>query len=296
MNATQPNGNRRVIRLNFNLPRRASRNMAGFDFEPGAFDQSHEEDDLSAETDWRWSREPSPAPDVPTRHPKYYIDEGNVVFLVENRLLKIHRFFLTRESDFFQTLFTLPPPEGVLEGSSDTHPIHLGENMNITLKQIEAFLNYIYQGMHDDRRVSLSEWTALLSIASRLDCRRMKRRALREIESADPPMDPIQRIRLATEHDVSEWLRPAYEAICQREDAISPDEAEQIGARTTALLAMARELVRARPPMRMSSAAGPSRFHHPTLGWIPVGARIPGGALFEPEEVTRVVNEVFGRL
>lgn len=68
------------------------------------------------------------------------------IIQVENRLFRVHRYFLTRESGFFHDMFSLPQAQGVVEGSSDDNPLPFGQTMNITLQEIEAFLNYIYHG------------------------------------------------------------------------------------------------------------------------------------------------------
>lgn len=52
---------------------------------------------------------------------------------------------------------------------------------------------------------------------------------------------PIERLELATRFSVDEWLMPAYEELCMREDFITLDEAERIGGRKTAVIALARE-------------------------------------------------------
>ena len=65
---------------------------------------------------------------------------------VEDRLFKIHRYFLQRESAFFQQLFKLPQSEGSEEGTTDGQPILLGSSMQVTLKEMEAFLNFVYYG------------------------------------------------------------------------------------------------------------------------------------------------------
>ena len=62
---------------------------------------------------------------------------------------------------------------------------------------------------------------------------------------------------LAVKHSVDPWLIPAYCDICERTEPLSDQEAEKLGAVTTARLARARELLRrsGRPfPLLMDSA------------------------------------------
>lgn len=111
----------------------------------------------------RWSRPSSPVPIIPRPHKKYYIDDPMVVFLVrtlaidyadhrcihpesfqvEGRLIRVHRYLLERESGFLRDMFALPP-EANPEGLTDDRPILLGQSMGVTLKDVEALLNYIY--------------------------------------------------------------------------------------------------------------------------------------------------------
>jgi BTB/POZ domain len=64
---------------------------------------------------------------------------------VENQKYKIHRYFLVRESDFFEDLFSLPQPGDTnsVEGSDDEHPIILPET---TIAEIENLLRFFYFG------------------------------------------------------------------------------------------------------------------------------------------------------
>ena len=49
---------------------------------------------------------------------------------------------------------------------------------------------------------------------------------------------------LGVKHSVDSWLVPAYSDICERTDPLTDQEAEKLGAITTARLARARELLR----------------------------------------------------
>lgn len=56
-----------------------------------------------------------------TRHPTLWIDDGNVVLVVENTGFRVHRSTLLRHLAFFQAMFSLPQPaatsqEGLSEG------------------------------------------------------------------------------------------------------------------------------------------------------------------------------------
>lgn len=62
---------------------------------------------------------------------------------VEDTFFKVHRYFLTRESEVFRTMFSCPSSEDGQEGVDDSKPIHLP---GVTSRQFEALLEFFYEG------------------------------------------------------------------------------------------------------------------------------------------------------
>ena len=62
---------------------------------------------------------------------------------VENTFFKVHRYYLTRESEVFRTMFSCPSSEHGQEGVDDSKPIHLP---GVTSRQFEALLDFFYEG------------------------------------------------------------------------------------------------------------------------------------------------------
>ncbi|KXN86490.1 hypothetical protein AN958_10004 [Leucoagaricus sp. SymC.cos] len=60
-----------------------------------------------------------------TRDDTYYFEDGSCVLLVEDTLFNVHRSVLSRDSSSFKTMFSLPPGEHPVEGTSDDNPIVL---------------------------------------------------------------------------------------------------------------------------------------------------------------------------
>lgn len=58
---------------------------------------------------------------------------------VEDTFFKVHRYFLTRESEVFRTMFSCPSSEDGQEGVDDSKPIHLP---GVTSRQFEALLEF----------------------------------------------------------------------------------------------------------------------------------------------------------
>lgn len=96
-----------------------------------------------------------------TRHERFYLQDGNVILLVrvplrflsihfintriiqvENVLFRIHKYIVSRDSQTFADMFTVPaPPDTAPEGSTDENPIELFEQSKADL---ECFLEIMY--------------------------------------------------------------------------------------------------------------------------------------------------------
>ncbi|OBZ76036.1 hypothetical protein A0H81_03086 [Grifola frondosa] len=191
--------------------------------------------DLLDLSDLLWTEE------LQSHHHKYYFDDELSVFLVEGRFFKVHRYFLIRESEFFRTLFQLPSGEKDAEGRTDETAIPLHD---VKRCEFESFLDFLYEGMHKHQVSTLSYWINILSISTRFVCDKMRDRAIEEIDNYHTPINPVEKIVIATKFDVSKWLAPSYEAVCQRDHPLNIAEAQKLGLATTVLLAQARERIR----------------------------------------------------
>ncbi|KZS87765.1 hypothetical protein SISNIDRAFT_419059 [Sistotremastrum niveocremeum HHB9708] len=176
----------------------------------------------------------------PSRHVEYYFEDGNLVLLVENHLYNLHRGILTRHSDVFSAMLSVPRPNGEPEGSSDMNPIRLE---SIKSPDFEKLLWILYPpiiGQH--RPKTLSQWTSILGLSHLWEFRGVFQLALREIEPL--ASDPVDRILIARRYDVChDWLLPAYTSLCERSDPITLDEARLLGLDVLARLAQAREAI-----------------------------------------------------
>jgi len=220
----------------------------------------------------------------PSHDPEYYLHDDMAIFLVDHRLYKVHRHFLERESEIFRWMFLCPPrPEGA-EGRADDKPIPLPGVMR---HEFKALMDYFYNGMHDDFKFSLDEWISILSISSRYDMDTIRQRAIRQIISHRPRIDPVVKIALAEKHNIPDWLASAYASLCQRANPLEEWEAERLGMRVAVKLARAREAVRefsSRPPSPRENV-----WPEPT----PAEPTFPDYEPYDASHVMRIVNEVF---
>jgi len=221
-------------------------------------------------------------------------------------------------------MFSLPVgtsgSSGVTEGKSDTSPIEIP---GVTNQEMESFLGFVYFGMHDEHISTLESWVSLLSFSTRFICDKIRARSIRELEAIQSRVDPIERIVLAVQHNIPQWLSGAYQELCQRHDPLSVEEGERLGLPTVIKLMKAREILLSPPDIRdprwtsrmsrtpgMSSTSahsGLARMQLPRMQLLeggPVQPLWPSDDVFgplhtgvesrfDPQRVADVVKEVF---
>ncbi|KAI0280354.1 hypothetical protein BGY98DRAFT_914803, partial [Russula aff. rugulosa BPL654] len=157
---------------------------------------------------------------------------------IDGEKYKIHRYFLTRESEFFRDLFSLPQPESPNAEGSDDNPIQVPETPTL---EFENLLRFFYFGMHDDYTPSLTDWIAMLSISTRLIFEKVRERAIKEITARLDEIEPFELIGIAVKYDVEKWLKPAYRRIVTRSNLISHQEALKVPFPMAVMLMRSRE-------------------------------------------------------
>ena len=173
-------------------------------------------------------------------------------------MYKIHCYFLTRESEFFNDLFSLPQPEdsATVEGSDD-NPIKLPETPRAEIENLLRFFYFGYKTchlevcggltvnlnlrMHNDYVASLTDRIAILSISTRLIFEKVRERAIKEITAQLDQIEPFELIELAIKFDVEQWLKPAYRRIVTRTNPITHAEAAKVPFPMAVMLMRSRE-------------------------------------------------------
>lgn len=185
-------------------------------------------------------------------------------------------------------MFSCPPGQEMIEGITDDRPICLP---GVTRVEFRALLDFFYNGYvgeisifhkNPNRRhlkiIFLQHARRPQIIVGYMD--RIRQRAIRQIISHRVGIDPIEKIVLAEQHDIADWLPSAYASLCQRVNPLEEWEAEKLGLRTTVKLARAREAVRELEPL--------DRCPVPRDSDDAVEDRI-----YDPYKVSRIVDEVF---
>lgn len=101
-----------------------------------------------------------------------------------------------------------------------------------------------FRSVYEPDAVELHEWITLLDISTHLQFPKIRRWAIREITTQFSDLDAVTVIVLATKHDVPQWLTPGYAELCRRQEPIDDNEAEELGAKITARVGRAREIIR----------------------------------------------------
>ncbi|KAF5365925.1 hypothetical protein D9758_006684 [Tetrapyrgos nigripes] len=199
------------------------------------------------------SRPPAPYLDVPLyisrrRHPRFYFPDGNVLFLVENTIYKVHRYFFQRDSAIFDAMFTLPSPPGESpEGESDENPICLH---GISSQDFDRLLSILYPlDFLEYEMKTVEEWTSILDLASRWDFSSLCRLAVNNLYTITSAADKIY---LGHMYEVTEWLVPAYTELCVRQEPLTLQEGRRLGVDITTSIGQVRHQIRYRSNLNRS--------------------------------------------
>ncbi|KAF5355550.1 hypothetical protein D9758_006304 [Tetrapyrgos nigripes] len=185
---------------------------------------------------------PSPVTSFPDEEPvkavrdkRFYF--SNVIFQVEDTLYNVPRQPFMRESDVFHDMFSLPLAENRRnEGLSDEEPVLL---QSVSKADFERLLSLMLPDAGEDFIPTLDEWISILKLSTLWDMPRIRERAIKRMV---PLMqDPIQKIEIAREYEIDDWMLPALNQLVQRDEALSVEEGKKLGLEYTLKLASIRE-------------------------------------------------------
>jgi hypothetical protein len=173
------------------------------------------------------------------RHEEYYFRDGNICFLVENRIFRLHRFFFERESDYFRDRLG-PSNEG--EPGEDGSPNSPYRICDVTSEEFAQFVWVWYNPKYSFAKQSREKWLTILRVATRWRFHEIRKLAIRHLE--EMAFQPIEKISIYKEYDVDhELLLPAYVSLCRSPTLPSPAEGKILTLETVLKIASAREQV-----------------------------------------------------
>lgn len=152
------------------------------------------------------------------------------------------RYYFAHASDIFSATFSLPPgQDSTQEGSSDACPFVLE---GVSRADFKGLLRVMYplQMPHlgADMALPRKDWIAALKLATMWNFRNIRQIAISKL-SADTGIDPVDKVVLAKEYKVPDWLLAGYHELVKRNTPITPAEAARLGLETTVYLFHVRE-------------------------------------------------------
>ncbi|KAF8910792.1 hypothetical protein CPB85DRAFT_1194044, partial [Mucidula mucida] len=202
-------------------------------------------------------------------HDEYYLTGGDLFFLVQQYLFRVHRYFFERESTFFKGELTTPASPGESRrGTSEGNAVVLD---GVSSQEFAKFLWVFYNPKYSLYHATPEDWTTILMLAHRWSFPEVKKLAIRELEKLE--MADIQRIHVYQTYDVNRRLLVTrYAALCERLEPLTLEEGIKLGMATSLMIARARECVRS-----------------PSVG----GCRSPSSVSIPSEEMQNIIKDLF---
>ncbi|KAF8549179.1 hypothetical protein OG21DRAFT_625975 [Imleria badia] len=170
------------------------------------------------------------------RHQDYYLRDGNICFLVESTLFRLHKYFFERESDYFRDRLG-PSSEGEVGSPDSPYIIH-----DTKTDDFADFVWVFYNPAYSYSKQTKEKWLTILRLATQWRFAEIRNLAIRHLEKVK--LEPIEKITMYKRYLVdSELLLPSYMALCTSPTLPSPEEGRILTLDTVLKLASARERV-----------------------------------------------------
>ncbi|KAK0454514.1 hypothetical protein EV421DRAFT_1699992, partial [Armillaria borealis] len=175
------------------------------------------------------------------KHEVYYIKGGDIYFLVDEYIFRVHRHFFERESSKFRQMFGGPTSPGKeLEGSSPSAAFRLSD---ITAEDFAHFLWIFYNPRHSFYDASTNVWITILRTACKWSFPEVKALAIKELERKTITLvDPI--VLYENYKDDPSVLALLYAKLCSRDQPLTMEQSMCLGIETTVRIFHARERLR----------------------------------------------------
>ncbi|KIY65849.1 hypothetical protein CYLTODRAFT_356116 [Cylindrobasidium torrendii FP15055 ss-10] len=202
-------------------------------------------------------------------HDEYYLTGGDLFFLVQQYLFRVHRYFFERESLFFKGELAAPASPGeARRGSSEGNAILLDD---VTANEFAKLLWVFYNPKYSIYNATWQDWSDILMLAQRWSFPEVKKLSIRELEELEMP--DVERIHVYQEYDVDRRLLvDRYAALTERLEPLTYEEGVKLGMQTSLMIARARECVRS-----------------PTVA----GLRSPSSVNLPSAELVAIVKDLF---
>ncbi|KAF8069058.1 hypothetical protein FPV67DRAFT_1780435 [Lyophyllum atratum] len=159
---------------------------------------------------------------LPEKHALYYLMP--ITIQVDDHLFKVPRHGFMQYSPIFRDTFSIPQSSTCqLDGSSDKNPM----NLPVSISDFRYLLEVIYP-LETPPSPTLSKdgWTAVLKLAILWEMDKLRELAITKLTAATTA---IEKIVLAKEYYVPQWLRSGYQELVDREEMLSIEDSDKIG-------------------------------------------------------------------
>ncbi|KZP22511.1 hypothetical protein FIBSPDRAFT_787147 [Athelia psychrophila] len=166
-----------------------------------------------------------------TRHSQYYFKDGNTVFLIEDVLYNVHRYFFERDSAHFRSILES------IQGADEQDPIALPD---VSCSDFDEFLAILYPtDFRHPTEKTTAQWTSILHLAAKWGFESIQLLAIDKLTATAIPVDKIV---LGRRYGILDWLHGAYEAVCTRSDPLTIEEGMKLGMEDSIRISAARQV------------------------------------------------------
>ncbi|KAL1749133.1 hypothetical protein HDZ31DRAFT_28338 [Schizophyllum fasciatum] len=154
---------------------------------------------------------------------------------------RMHSYHLKRTSQVFEDMFNLPRSVGLSEGINHNYPIVL----DLEARQMENLLWFLYDSAYEwsykGDPTLVDRWEDILIVADIFNMSEVCRVATYALDH-NGGLPDIRKISLCVRYDIDKsWALEAIKRVCARPNALSKDEARDVGVDMTASIASIRE-------------------------------------------------------
>ncbi|KAI9465151.1 hypothetical protein BJY52DRAFT_1245376 [Lactarius psammicola] len=206
------------------------------------------------------------------RHKVYFFPDGDITIRVEDSTFRVHRYFLIRESIYFQSMLvgTIPcldPP-----GSSETNPVVLKD---ATSEGFADLIWVLYKPQYSTYSATLDKWKRILTLAQQWSFIQVEELCVKELEKLTIP--PVEKIQIYQDFNLNpDLLYDSYVALTIRTEPLDLEEGNKLELSTSLKITRARELARS------PQADGATSFFGPATPRL------------EESEIQSVIRDIFG--
>ncbi|KAL4068670.1 hypothetical protein V8B97DRAFT_2057421 [Scleroderma yunnanense] len=163
-----------------------------------------------------------------------------VTLQVEDYLFRVPRHTLEAQSTVFQDMFSFPPPPSIeVEGSSNECPIRLD---GVKADEFRQLLKVLFPGPCGPRQhLNSEEWISVLKLSQMWQCQQARAIALKELPYSSVRKGAVEKVALAFQYDIKQWLIPGLNEMARRPEPISAGDVHLLGLDVALKVAAVRE-------------------------------------------------------